>query len=776
MSIYSDFIILYDDDNNDIPELDISASVISDIAGSYGSFNPSAVDFLAGVGTVSFDLRNDGQLYTSITIGRRVDIRVTNGGRTKNVFSGKVSPTTIDSGEWGERRVHVVLEDWMKKANGNKVRNLAVQENLRAGASLDLLLDAITNPPAYRNFEDGTENFPEVFDGLGKNSSVYSEMDRIAKSELAYCYLRFRDRDYGETLVLESQHSRGALTPLSSIYINDADAGFLKHRGFGSPGYLKHRGFGSSGKLKISEIEDVAIDRLQVNSNWRRGDYIVNKFTATDVSRKFDSSFVNLFNFDGRGDQLLVLGTGYVTSIVGEFSSPDERGVIISAKDIVTPVATTDYLFNSESDGSGSNLTANIIIISFFYGASSWTATVKNIGAPAYCTQWIVRGKGIYKDTNTDYTAENSESIDEIVREEREENIRREYSINRDTSKTFADGVVALNRVPQNSMRSVEFIVNTEKLMRAFMFLDIGNKVRIIESRPVKDGSFYIRGIKFSLHLGGTISFQWHIEEAVETMCQPIAIRTPISSTGKRVALGFGILPYLANLSQFSYSFWIKRTSPDHGPFGPIIGRSVDTGSGRRGNYLLISSELFTFISHKTPTDGRWDTGNIITSVDVWENIIFAYDNTTDTANPNLYLNNVDKTLTETASPSGTTDDDSDCALILFNIGPDPADPTQKYYYDVIKNFALKDVRIYDHILTSTERAAILAGEDDYATVPTGLLFQGIYAPKENIDDYIDDTIENDDFVLDAVNKAAGIPYNDDISSVDNFLYGLALT
>lgn len=777
MPIYATFQVLFDDDNDGVPELDISADVVSDISGEHGSFSPSAVDFLSNSGSARFDLNNVTGAYTALPIGRQIDIKVIAGFREKVVFSGKISPATIDAGEWGNRRVHVVLEDWLKKANNNTVKHLEVSDIVTADEAMELLIDSMSTPPAHLGLEPGVEIFDQVFDAVGETSSAYSEMDRLVKSELAFCYLRFRENTYGETIYLENQHSRSGLTSLTHIPINDEYVGKLKHRGDGSgAGFLKHRGDGDgSGFLKVSEGEEAIFNNLQQDTEIKRGDYVVNRFAVTDVTRTVDASPVELFSFVSSGTPLISLGTGETAIFSGTFSNPDERAQFLSARDAIQPVPTADYLFNSSPDGSGSNLTANIVILDFVTGSNGWTATIKNLGAPAHCTKWIVRGYGVYKQTDTEYVIENQESIQTLVREERSEALRREYSGNRYTSKTFADGVVALNRVPGSSIRSFSFQASSSRLLNAFMYLDIGAKVQVIETQPAKDGNFYLRGIRFRLHLGGVVSFQWYVDEAIETRTQPITVRAPLIDVGRRVALDFGILPYLANMPAFTYSVWVKKLGSV--PAGTLISRTVDLGTGRRGNFFQLSGANLYFSSYKSPTDGEWvATSSVPASQNVWFHVVLTYDNTSASADPLIYVDAVSKTVTEQTTPSGTSDDDSDCPLILFNISPNPADPTQKYYYSDHRDFAIKDVRIYNRILSGADISTLAAGEDDYSTVPDGLLFQGIYAPRENIADYIDDTIENGDLVLDVVHQAVGIPYSEDTSVSDNMLYGLDLT
>jgi hypothetical protein len=265
MSVYASIRVYLDSDGDGIPENNISAHVDSDITGDYGSFTPDATDFLSGSGSCRFDLNNASGAYTNLPTGRRVDVKISDGVYEKVVFSGKIAPSKIDPREWGSRKVRVTLDDWMKVASGNGVEDLQIQTSTTADAALTLLIEPMARRPAHQDFSEGVESLSNVFDGLSKNSRVYSEMDRIVKSELAHCYLTFRDAPYGETLRLENQHSRGILAPLSQIPLNAADVGRLKHHeAAGGSGLLKYHGAGAtSGFIKISETQDAELDRLQ---------------------------------------------------------------------------------------------------------------------------------------------------------------------------------------------------------------------------------------------------------------------------------------------------------------------------------------------------------------------------------------------------------------------------------------------------------------------------------------------------------------------------------
>jgi hypothetical protein len=345
--------------------------------------------------------------------------------------------------------------------------------------------------------------------------------------------------------------------------------------------------------------------------------------------------------------------------------------------------------------------------------------------------------------------------------------------------------VIAVNRHPNKTMKSVTFLANTsEDLMHAFMYLEQGDKVRITETQPAHTGNYYIQGIKSTIYPGsGVVYFTWYLKESIETICEPIGVWGAVQSVGswtgsparptKHNALDFGILPYLSNPASLTYSTWIKRTSSS--TFAILISRSAFTDASRKGSVFAVDTngELY-FKSHKTPTDGEWETTNGVVGQDVWTHVLVTYDNTTSSAVPKFYVDgSLVSPLTTLGTPNGTTDDDSDCPVILLAAGRDPA--LSEEYHSTNANIQMKDARIYNRTLTQAEISELANGEDDYTTVQTGLMFNGIYAPSENIGDYMDAAIYAEDLVLESVHGAAGIPYNEDISDLNFVLSGVAL-
>lgn len=761
----------YVDTNNDGDAGgDHSSAVVSNVEGQHGIFSYSDIERLAWVGSLRLSITNHDGFYNDRTyyVGRAIKVTLTLGIKEKQIWFGYITDFQYDPADWGTRRIHVTAVDWMQIAQNNRVEGLELELDKRMDEAVYTLLGTASVPPAYVRPEQGYETFPQVFDGLQSKSSLYSELDRIIKSEIGYGYLNFRDRSNGETFHAEDTFHRGSTHPLTQIPQDIITPSKIKWVNASASGNVKWVNADDEGYLTYPTFEDATFDRTMIDSEWEAGQYIVNQVSVSWIPRRNDTGVVVLYSLGAPieigANQQVILHFGY--------KDPSAASTTIQGFDVVTPVATTDYLFNELEDGSGTNYTSNLSLVSFEGNVNEGIGHFINKGPVGFLTFFRIRGKGIYKYNPVEDVLANAESQTEFMKLQHELTLVRDYSYRFNVGKLFARGLIGTYRIANKIMKTATFLANkSQQLMQAFMFLEVGDKVRITESQPSKTGDYYIQGIKFSITPGGLVYFTWFLKEGWETICEPISVEDA-TDTARQSALDFGILPYLANMNYYSYSLWVKISTAS--AIGVTIGRSVDTGSGRRGNYLFLNGQDMEFKSYKTPTDGIWATsGNVIT-VGQWDHVVVTYDNTTDTADPKIYINGVSQTLIESSAPSGTSDGDADCPLILFNIGPDPT--ADEEYHEVSQDIALKDVRVYNRILGQSDVDELFAGEDDYTTVQGGLQFQGIYVESSNITDYAGDAIFTDeDYVVEAVHGAGGRPYNETETSDSTMMVGSAL-
>lgn len=754
-------VMIYDPDPDE--EVDFSPWVVGDIVGSHGIFSNRDVDRLASPGRLTFNIYDLG----GSLVGCPVRILVTVGVRTKQVWYGYIVSQIPDSGEWGPRRTKITALDWVNVAQKTRLRGVELQTNIRADEAVEEVLQLTPNQPAYLDLEKGYETFANMFDGMSTSkTTVYAELDRIVKSELGYLYLRFRDADLGETLRMEDLLARGIHRPLKELPVDITHAYNLKWRGPGDvEGHLYWRNPDDDGLILLYDTTTrrAVFDKTMVSSDWRDGENVINQMSVTNIPRATSSVAELLYTLD----KPILIGTSEKRAIISNYRNPD-GGALIQAFDIITPILGLDVLFNSKVDGSGSDLTSNLIV-QFTPNSNNFAYSVLNKGEPGYITKLEIWGSGIYKYHPIETIFDNTKSKEQTVRTEVNASMQREYSSDYRISEMFARQVVGVNWAPLKLMQTADFIANYSlENMIAFLYCDVGDKVQIAESRPDHVGNYYIQGIKFVIRQGGIIEYTWHLKEGMETLCEPFVLNGPVASAVD--AVDFGILPYMSNMEAFSVCFWMRMNGND--AHGFLVDRSVDDGTGRRGWMLSfpIHDGRIYFVSYKTPTDGSWRTTNpVIVNQDQWYHVAVTYTNA-DTANPTFYIDGSEVVSEELSTPSGPSDDDSDCPLILLNSSLNPA-TTMPYLTDT-DDIGLKDVRIYSRRISRSEVEEIYSAPNDYTVVQDGLIFCGPYCPVWNREEYINDTIDDGDYVIEIARGAVGVPYNDDTSDPDLVLTG----
>jgi len=95
------------------------------------------------------------------------------------------------------------------------------------------------------------------------------------------------------------------------------------------------------------------------------------------------------------------LEAGATEEIWGDYAY---NSILCPAINLVTPVATTDYLANTAEDGSGTNKTANISVTFTNFGDTCKLVVTNNDAGPVYITMLKVRGYALYEQNSSDIT------------------------------------------------------------------------------------------------------------------------------------------------------------------------------------------------------------------------------------------------------------------------------------------------------------------------------------------------------------------------------------
>jgi hypothetical protein len=500
--------------------VDLTPDVIGQQTATWGITGNSQIDRVASSGQMEFTLRNDegclggiAGYYSPYVSGSMAGWRTGLPCRLRFVLSetefirffGRISGIQPTSGSNGPRQVSVTVADWMELAATNPIISPELAYDQRIDQIVPLIVAGMPIQPQRTIYHPGQDTFPTAFDTVRSNTRVLSEFNKVALSELGYIYLR-HDQPYGETLVVEGRHTRSAndsllMTPLLS---------------FESDRLLMEDGdhlLQETGDLIVIE----ALKQMEFNNNMTSldvsyGTNVVNLIQAKVYPRRIDSAATSvLFSLSTP----IALAAGETkANIRALYRDPTAQASKVNGKDMVNPVATTDYLMYANSDGTGSNLTANLAVTAV-YGSEGVYYTLVNTGGTAgYVTKLQARGRGIYTYDALEYVTEDATSRDQngylpLVLDMKYQN--------------DPTNAVSISTVLMNQDKDARQIVNgltacgnyDSDLMRAFLYGDVGDLIHLTESQTGADGYYYIQQVSFILKPVGVIHFSWLLKEAL---------------------------------------------------------------------------------------------------------------------------------------------------------------------------------------------------------------------------------------------------------------------
>jgi len=282
--------------------------------------------------------------------------------------NGRLRAANPTPGAYGSRYVAVVSYDGMRALAETNVRAVAIQEDKTETELLTALLDSLPSDaqPLKRDFDTGVDTYPYAFDGLGGGKTALSVVKDIAVSGFAMVYMQ------GDgTLCLRTRDTR------------------------------------ASGASQFSFDDDMT--GLVTNASV---DELTNNVQCVIYPRTVDASLVVIYSTTGVP---LSVEAGDTLTLVVEYRSPTDDKELIGGTAVVNATATTDYLGNAALDGSGSNLTSDLAIVTTQSASSAELAITNNGSATIYLVDsdgdpfLQLRGKGVYQESSQTFTSLSSQ-------------------------------------------------------------------------------------------------------------------------------------------------------------------------------------------------------------------------------------------------------------------------------------------------------------------------------------------------------------------------------
>lgn len=135
-----------------------------------------------------------------------------------------------------------------------------------------------------------------------------------------------------------------------------------------------------------------------------------------------------------RSDDPIFIRSGETINLWAKFSYGNEDN--IPAKNVITPVATTDYLVNTSADGSGTNITGSVSATATHYSTESYVSITNNSASSGWITTIRVRGDAIAVSNDIRFQEEDLPSIQSFT--QRTLNLESDWLQNPNVARSLA--------------------------------------------------------------------------------------------------------------------------------------------------------------------------------------------------------------------------------------------------------------------------------------------------------------------------------------------------
>jgi len=453
----------------------LTNDIVGDLRISQGITGSGLLDRTASTGTLKFRLQNVNNLYTphhinclaKFAVGTAVVALV-----GKYRFKGTISQIDPVYGDGITNYVNVTVVDYIDTLARHELQLPAFAQNKKMEEVVALIIANMPVAPEGVSYGTGQDTFATVFDTTRSTTRALTEIAKVTQSELGLTWIE-TDATGKQTLSTRGRNEFQSIT--SSATFTDAD------------------------------IVDASIEY--------GADYY-NEVVTETYPRRVDASATSvLFSLD----RPVSVGAGETVTISGSYSDPDQKAVEVSGIDMVTPAATTDYLFNTAEDGTGTNITANLTVTAT-YGANGVNYELtNNYGSTGYVTKLQARGKGVYTFQPVTYSAEYSTGINAHGR--RTLRVDMPYQDNPLVGVDFAQSILDAVKAIGLRVTSITYEANkSAALAAAFVALNIGDRITLNLSDYGLSLDAFITRVEVGVSEGGLVTCTYGLLDEALTL------------------------------------------------------------------------------------------------------------------------------------------------------------------------------------------------------------------------------------------------------------------
>lgn len=735
--------------------VDISAYVVGDIKGSNGLGGWRPENRVSVLGTLNITINNKSKQFspmggdavrglstlTGWNKGAKIRVRGVYEFRNEEIWTGRIASIDSDDLNWGNEQVRVMATDYMTVPTNYPMKGAAIGLNKRIDEAVTTILTRLSLQPEATDFDTGSFTFPAVFDNVQRKTMALSEFTKLANSELGYIYVT-----QDGTLRVENMLARHGWRELDQVWITPDDNNYLTLED--GLGFLLLE---TGGKIILDEgaYEDAALAADAEGYNiLLPEDGLLNASIIRAHPVITDTSLKVLYKL---GTPLFI-PLRQTATFSAHYTDPSGLSQV-SGTNMQTPVATTDYLANTASDGSGTNKTADVVVTATYYGDTVYYSIENNATTGVYITFLQARGYGIYYGNSIESTIDDADSQSDYGYFPFQFDMK--YQKDTYLADVYGRSVIEEYKFPKSRITKMKYLANLNKNhLVSFLTLSIGSLILGTEDRSNISNHYYITDRAFTIKQGGIIHVEYGVKQNDSYLSgglEPVTVE--FGGYDTKDAINFGNLPLVTNsyLTR-SFSCWVYALSPVSEP-GAYCLFSTYSGVGSGGCRVSFrQTALKLQLQVIGASDyGEWESPANL-ALNSWIHIVTTRDSSTASNKPKLYINGVSQTVTETVTQASATFHEIGANVIIGN------NKTVSANYTNPVRGKMFDPRVYNRILTDAEVTTLYnGGVPDHTLVTDGLVFQGLatYADRPLSAGHV---LTSTDRLIENILRAVGVP------------------
>ncbi len=454
---------------NGVDWVDISADVLDEVNWKRGIFGNGPLDRVAGTGRLNLALdnsiSNSGALLgyyspshtnarSGFELGLPIRAKYVYDGNTYYPYYGLMNVANPDAGQYGERRVGVVVPDYMNIMANYKMKQIAVQATKRPDEVITTVVAALPIAPLANSYDTDPDTYTRsLHTEKDEVTAARTVAQRLAMSSYGYVFV-VGDTTGGETLRWQSRHAR--LTDFTlTVTLTD-----------------------TMNELKVIRSHDNIYNTIKA-------------VTYPVQVREGATLYTSQREFEVK--------PGSPLSFIAPYTDATGAGRrITGAENTVEPVEDTHYRASAFPDGSGDDISALCGVV-VTWGANSAAVTITN----SFAGTMYVNLFNLVGDALLMYDPVVYETTDTTSRDAYGNKILRydmPYQEDPNVGEDFGDYLLARHKDPVNEISGVQFVANTNAtLMTAAMVTDIGERVKIVETLTGISAEYFVNGVEHTI-------------------------------------------------------------------------------------------------------------------------------------------------------------------------------------------------------------------------------------------------------------------------------------